>query len=200
MWRSRSWRRSAITPAAVGVLAVAASVAGCTAESGSPSRTSATRTPTIAAAKTAQLPGTKPPPAPCTPGALRVHGGRQGVEEGAHGDVELVNVSATACVLDGMPQLSMIRANGAALPVRQQAATGTLHARTLTAHDGSAWLALFWSNWCGARPGPLNIALRLPGARGTVQGPFNGPPDYDLVPACGAPGQPSIVQVVDAYS
>ena len=48
--------------------------------------------------------------------------------------------------------------------------------------------------------GQLNIVLRLPGSARTVHGPFNGRPAYDYVPVCLAPGQPSTVQVFDAYS
>lgn len=137
----------------------------------------------------------------CRAQSLRLRGGRQGESGGAHADIKLTNTSSTACTLAGLPRVSILRAEGTALPIRHES-TGPppeLQPVTLTAHGGTAWLTVYWSNWCHDSPGPLKIAVILPDAAGTVRGPFNGPPDYDLVPACLAPGKWSTVQVIQAY-
>ncbi len=64
-------------------------------------------------------------------------------------------------------------------------------------HD-AADLVIYWANWCGGPTGPLSVQVMLP-AGGKVSGPFNGPPDYNLVPGCLQHGRPSTVSVVDAY-
>ncbi len=62
----------------------------------------------------------------------------------------------------------------------------------------AADLVVFWANWCGRPPGPLSVRITL-SAGGVVTGPFNGPPDYNLVPSCPRPGHPSTISVIDAY-
>jgi hypothetical protein len=61
----------------------------------------------------------------------------------------------------------------------------------------SASAAVYWSDWCQANPGALDIAITLAG--GTVTGPFNGPPDYNYVPDCTNPIGSSTLQVVQPY-
>jgi uncharacterized protein YceK len=53
--------------------------------------------------------------------------------------------------------------------------------------------------WCSKSPRPLQIRLTLP-TGGSVTGPFDGPPDYDLVPPCLVPGQPSKLGIIYAYT
>jgi hypothetical protein len=131
---------------------------------------------------------------------LRIRAGRQGESQGAHGDIEFTNVGSRPCVLRGLPEVSIVAANGKSLPVRLVRDPGVslgpvvLPADTLDAAD----LVVFWANWCGRPPGPLSVWITLP-AGGTVTGPFNGPPDYNLVPGCPAPGHPSTISVIDAY-
>ncbi len=43
---------------------------------------------------------------------------------------------------------------------------------------------LTWLSWCGPRPGPLRISITLQHARQPIDGPFDGPPDYNFVPGC----------------
>ncbi len=138
--------------------------------------------------------------AACTAAALRITAGREGENGGAHGDIEFTNTGGRPCVLRGMPAVSILRASGAPLPVRQVPADGvTIRPVTLPPGGrGAADLVVFWANWCGQRPGPLLVRIAMPGG-GQVTGPFNGPPGYDYVPRCLSPGQPSEISVISAY-
>ena len=141
-----------------------------------------------------------PAAAACAAGVLRILAGREGEEGGAHGDIEVTNAGARPCVLRGMPAVSILRASGKPLPVQQRPADGvTISPVTLPARGhGAVGLVVFWANWCGPRPGPLMLRIAIPGT-GSVTGPFNGPPDYDYVPPCVDPGQPSRISVTSAY-
>jgi hypothetical protein len=57
---------------------------------------------------------------------------------------------------------------------------------------------LSWSNWCGARLGPLTIKVRFP-HRGQVTGSFDGPPAYNFVPGCVDKQRPSKLVLLYAY-
>lgn len=73
----------------------------------------------------------------------------------------------------------------------------------LKPHGQSAGdLVLYWANWCGPAPGPLQVRITLSGGRGTVSGSVNGPPDSYYVPQCLRCNQPSTLQIlaVAAYS
>ena len=85
-------------------LALCASLAlvGCSASAG-PDRT-VTKTVSTAAL--------------CTSPMLRIRAGREGESQGAHGDIEFTNVGTSPCVLRGLPQVSIVQANGKSLPVR----------------------------------------------------------------------------------
>ena len=136
----------------------------------------------------------------CTSPMLRIKAGREGESQGAHGDIEFTNVGSRPCVLRGLPQVAIVAANGKSLPVRLVRAPDlslspvVLPTGTLDAAD----LVVFWANWCGRPPGPLSVRITL-SAGGVVTGPFNGPPDYNLVPGCPGPGHPSTISVIDAY-
>lgn len=160
-------------------------------------------TPPRAAQSTAPVPSrTAPAPAPtCRAASLRIHGGREGEETGAHGAVQITNVAPTRCELIGRPRVSLRRADNTVLMVRQQSTPRpAVHTITLAADGGRAWLALFWINWCHGATGPLDIALTLPRGAGTVVGPFDGPPAYNYVPQCLAPHRPSMMQIVAGYT
>ena len=184
--------------ASLAVLAVAM-LAGCTSHH-----------PVSQARNTAPPPATKQPTRPtsatvsgtvrCASAVLRIRAGRQGENEGAHGDIEFTNVGSGPCALRGLPQVALARTGGKSLPVRQARAPD-LSLRPVVlppGRPGPADLVVVWANWCGPAPGPLSVRITLPGG-GVVTGPFNGPPDYDFVPPCLAPGQPSTISVTDAY-
>jgi hypothetical protein len=137
-------------------------------------------------------------PQPCKAQILRGRGGREGEAMGAHGDVELTNVGRTSCALRGTFRLQIVRVGGAALPVRQAASQGGQRAALLLppGRANSALVTLFWSNWCGRRPGLLRLRMVLPGKSGVLVVPFNGPPDYAAVPACVSKDLPSTVALI----
>jgi Protein of unknown function (DUF4232) len=177
-------------------LALCASLAlvGCSASAGPANQGRRSAGPDRTASKTVST------AALCTSPMLRIRAGREGESQGAHGDIEFTNVGSRPCVLRGLPQVSIVQANGKSLPVRLVRAPDlslspvVLPAGTVNAAD----LVVFWANWCGRPPGPLSVRITL-SAGGVVTGPFNGPPDYNLVPDCPGPGYPSTISVIDAY-
>jgi hypothetical protein len=131
---------------------------------------------------------------------LRIRAGREGENQGAHGDVELTNAGSRPCVLRGLPLVAILRADGRSLAVRLVRAPN-LSLTPVVLPPGrldAADLVVYWANWCGRRLGPLSVRVILP-AGGVVTGPFNGPPDYNFVPDCIQRGQPSTVSVTEAY-
>ncbi|MGH3443753.1 MAG: DUF4232 domain-containing protein [Nocardioidaceae bacterium] len=193
--------RFRLVVAVEGVLAILVA-SGCAASSPAVDTTPAAAVPSVStAAATKGSPVGKASPDGCRAEALRVRGGRQGENTGAHADIVVTNTSPAACFLTGLPRVSILRADGTALPIRQQTPAPHLNLRAvaLAARGGTAVLTLYWSNWCHDRPGPLTIAVTLPGSAGTVRGPFNGPPDYDYVPGCLAKGKASTLEVTQAY-
>lgn len=137
----------------------------------------------------------------CTSATLRIRAGRQGEDQGARGDVEFTNAGSGPCVLRGLPRVTIVGAGGKPLPVRLVRA-GDLSLSPVVLAAGrpdAADLVVFWANWCRRPPGPLSVRITLAAGGGVVSGPFNGPPDYNLVPACPSPGHPSTVSVIHAY-
>lgn len=133
---------------------------------------------------------------PCQASGLTVAGGRQGENGGAHGDVIITNTTQRTCTLEGPPTVEILKAGGVPLVIRPL--NDTLPTGVVVLGRGrSASTAVYWSNWCQANPGPLDIAIRL--ADGTVTGPFNGPPDYNYLPDCINPTGSSTLQVVQPY-
>jgi len=190
--------RKAFGLASLAVLAVAM-LAGCTSHQ-----------PVSQARNTASPPATKQPTrpisatvsatVPCSSAVLRIRAGREGENEGAHGDIEFTNVGSRPCVVRGLPQVAIVRADGRSLSVHLVRAENlslspvVLPSGRLDAAD----LVVYWANWCGRPPGPLSVRVTL-AVGGVITGPFNGPPDYNFVPDCLQHGQPSTVSVIDAY-
>jgi Domain of unknown function (DUF4232) len=137
---------------------------------------------------------------------LLVRAGRQGENQGVHGDVEFTNVSARPCFLRGVPKVTLLTEHGVPLPVRLTRAGNLLLIRTVLrpGKPDAADLVVFWANWCGPRQAgqqlvrPLKVRIKLP-AGGVITAPFNGPPGYDPIPACVSAGRPSTISVVAAY-
>jgi Protein of unknown function (DUF4232) len=169
-------------------------LAGCTASAGpaSPGQQSAGPGRPASAAVPAAV--------PCAGAVLRIRAGREGEQGEAAGFVEFTNVGSGPCVLRGLPRVAIVRADGGLLAVRLvRDPDASLSPVVLpSGRPDAAVLVVQWANWCGRPPGPLSVRVLLP-AGGVVTGPFNGPPDYDLVPPCLSPGQPSTVSVTWAY-
>jgi len=137
----------------------------------------------------------------CAPSQLRARGGRQGggfVGE-ALGQVVLTNAGPGTCVLSGTPSVALLTAGGQPLSATALPADLQVNQPRLLRPGASGGLDLYWSNWCGAAPGPLDVAVTLAGDATAVTGPFNGPPGYDFVPACRDATQPSTLTVTGAF-
>lgn len=139
----------------------------------------------------------------CSAADLLARGGREagGFHGYAEAGVQFANTSDSACRLSGAPRVTVFKADGTRLPLRFRVShRATLHSVTLP--SGSAWSAsttLSWTNWCGRKPGPLTVKVRLAGG-GVVTGSFDGPPGYDFVPGCLDRLRPSRLVLVDAFS
>jgi hypothetical protein len=103
--------------------------------------------------------------------------------------------------LQGIPKVRIMRATGAPLAVRllRPASPALPPTVLLPGQPHAALLVVSWSNWCGPPPGPLRLRITLPAGAGTTTSPFDGPPDYNYVPACLGPRRPSTIAVIDAY-
>jgi len=172
------------------LLLAMATVTGC-GEAGS---SLAVRSTTTSASRTTSGQSTFPS---CTAAQLTASGGRQGGGfQTAHGDVNLRSIAASDCVLNEVPTaVALIKEDGTALDVQYQPGMVTGQPLLLSPR-GVADLIVSWANWCGANPGPLRIRISLPNGHGVIDSPFNGPPDYNYVPGCIQPGQPSTLQFV----
>ena len=137
----------------------------------------------------------------CGASQLRAQGGRQG--GGAVGVAEatvvLTNEGSSPCVLSGIPSVALLAAGGHPLSVSTAAPSHSQSNPVLVAPGASGDLIFYWSNWCGAPPGPLDVAVTPAGSASAVTGPFDGPPNYDYVPTCLDASQASTVMVTDAY-
>ena len=137
----------------------------------------------------------------CAAAHLRVHGGRQGggfVGE-ALGTVVLSNTGPSTCVLSGIPAVALL-AGGRLLGVTDVPPQNLATSAVALAPGAAGALTLDWSNFCGAAPGPLDVAVTPAGQQVAVIGPFDGPPNYDFVPACRDAARPSTLTVTDAYA
>lgn len=138
---------------------------------------------------------------PCSVSQVRVHGGRQGSMQAASGVVVIQNVGAT-CELDKVPSITLISVDGQPLNVHAAPLPNspTLKVnRMQLRQDAAAEINVLWSNWCGAKPGQLLVKLRFAGGKASVEGPFDGPPNYNYVPLCTNAKAPSTVSVANAY-
>jgi hypothetical protein len=133
----------------------------------------------------------------CDPNALKITGGRQGEAFGtAEGTILLTNTSNILCSLN-VPALTLVTQNGTPLTIQTSAPSSPVVPMALNP-SASAEVITNWSNWCGSAPGPLEIAVTLPGSTKAV-GSFNGPPNYNYVPTCQDHSRASVIQVVGAY-
>ena len=173
---------------------VALVLTGCTASAGS-SAVSRPARPSQPASQAALA------TVSCESAMLRIRAGREGEQDGAHGDIEFTSVGSHPCVLRGVPQVAIVQADGMPLQVRLVRAPD-LSLNPVVLQPGAldaADLVVFWANWCGRPPGPLSVRVTLPAGGGVITGPFNGPPDDNFVPQCRDSRQPSTISVTDAY-
>ena len=120
----------------------------------------------------------------CMSSQLNVIGGGQGEATTAAGFLEFVNISAKPCRLSGVPRLQLAKPSGLGLtPISYEPPSETMTSAVLTP-TSEAELITNWSNWCGVRPSSLNIKITLPGGAGSLLAPFDGPPNYNMVPQC----------------
>ena len=165
-------------------------------------RSTTTTPPSSTTTTSSSTTTTIPPGTPACPAALlTARGGRQGgglVGE-AQGAVLLTNIGTTSCSLSGNPSVAMLKSDGSQLDVEAAPPTNPALPPVLLQPRGSATLIVYWSNWCGGPPGQLQIRITLSGNEGTLTGPFDGPPNYDFVPACRDSSQPSMLTVTQAY-
>ena len=136
-----------------------------------------------------------------TASQLNVHGGRQGggFVGVALGTIVLTDTSSHACVLSGIPSVTLLTAMGMALAIATVPPVSQADSTAFLEPGASATLDVEWSNWCGAPPGPLDVEITPAGGRASERGPFNGPPSYDLVPVCRDATQASTLTVSSSY-
>lgn len=149
------------------------------------------------------------PAAPCRASALTVVG--PGLQltpagTGGTGTITLRNTGRRACRLTGRPDVRVVGAPYAVAQHLQRlpASAPTFPdirppANTLLAlrPQQTAALGIEWSNWCPPRPRkpgaaqvpPRSVQVRLPANGGAID------VDYNAVPDCTAPGQPSTIGV-----
>lgn len=179
--RRRRWIALVVTVALLGTgLGVGLGTQGV-----SPSRSPSSRPTTVTAAA-------------CQASQLSAKGSRQGGGFGsAAGTIVFTDTSTSPCTLKGVPGLQLLDATGRVLATPSGGHPSMSAVRLAPGSNHTASLIVYWFNWCGTAPGPLTMRITLTSGGGTILAPFNGPPAY--VPLCTQPGQPSTLQVVNAY-
>jgi hypothetical protein len=111
-------------------------------------------------------PGVRAPVIPvgtpmCAASQLSVHGGRQagGFVGVALGTVVLTNTGTRACVLSGIPSVTLVTTKGTALAITTVPPVSQTSSAVLVKPGTTAGLDVEWSNWCGASPGPLDVKI-----------------------------------------
>ena len=170
----------------------ATTTTGATTSSSRPGATKAT------AATTPQIPADT---APCSTTTLAAQGGRKsgGSVGEAEGTVILTNKSGDPCFLRGIPSVTLLRSDGSLLGVESVAPKNPALPPLLLQPTHSAVLVVYWANWCGSPPGPLQVRITPAGGAGSLTGSFDGPPDSDSVPTCTNGNKSSTLTVVHAY-
>ncbi len=128
--------------------------------------------------------------------------GVQGATQALAGDLVLTNRGQSACALDGRPKVGLVDANGKALAVSDVSPPDASPTPRLVLDPGqSAYLRLFWRNWCGPVPAfPLQVSATWPGAGTAVSAPLlSGAPSEKIplhqAPVCNASNQGSTLSV-----
>jgi hypothetical protein len=161
-------RASHWAPAALVLASVFVAVGGCTTTAPSTGPTTEPQsvpssTPLIdSPIPTAAAPATAITGAVCSAPDLRAQGMRQG--GGGSEDVEIVltNVGSAACRLPHIPaRIELLTRDGHPLPLDTRPPVGSPGPDVeLAPGDApSGDLVAYWSNWCGASPGPLSARI-----------------------------------------
>jgi hypothetical protein len=109
-------------------------------------------------------------------------GGREGEATTAAGFLEFVNISARPCRLSGVPRLQLVKPSGLGLTPISYGPPSEAMTSAVLSPTSEGELITNWSNWCQVRPSSLNIKITLPGGAGSLVAPFDGPPNYNMVP------------------
>jgi photosystem II stability/assembly factor-like uncharacterized protein len=113
---------------------------------------------------------TPPPSAPgdCFGSDLSVHGGRQGENTFAFGQVLFTNVGRVPCFLAAIPtSIQLVRSDGSVLGTQMRPTSAEVTPVLLEpGAPDAATMDVYWGNWCGAAPGPLQIRVTFPGDLG----------------------------------
>jgi hypothetical protein len=135
----------------------------------------------------------------CMSSQLNVMGGRQGEATTAAGLLEFVNISAKPCRLLGVLRLQLAKPSGLLLTPISYGPPSEAMTSAVLSPTSEAELMTNWSNWCGVRPGSLHIKITLPGGAGSLVAPFDGPPNYNMVPQCINKKRGSKFSIVGGY-
>lgn len=150
------------------------------------------------------IPSTTPVSAPaCTAGDLVAKGSssQNPSDPGsAIGLVLIADYSQSACELEGIPTIELLKSNGQLLgvqtgpPLQKALAPVVIEAQQGT----SAELVFTWTNWCQTPPTGLTMQIDLANAGGVLDAPLNGPKGT-YIPTCSRPGTASVLRVQYAY-
>lgn len=128
--------------------------------------------------------------------------GFQGATQALAGDLTLTSHETAPCVLTGSAEVQLIDARGQMLAVKDIAPPDAGQPTPVVVQPGqSAYVRLFWRNWCGSQPAlPLQAQVSWPGSgRRVTTTLFKGAPSdrhpLDLTPVCNAPGTDSALSV-----
>lgn len=140
----------------------------------------------------------------CAPADLTATAAWGGTTGSIAGSIRVTNVSSTACVLDGPPELVVIKAGTKTMPTTYSVAAGPGPSGTqppgpglLEPGDHGVWW-LSWGNWCGQDLVPTTAVVTLPDGSGSlIAGPGSSTPNLGIggTPRCDAQGSPSSLSV-----
>ncbi len=102
--------------------------------------------------------------APCDAGVLRADLMMMGAAGAREGNLHLINTGTTSCSLRGAPEIEILDQQGNVLEVKVEGPTGTETVGIAAAGRGQMiTVPVWWSNYCGADPGPASLRVTLPG-------------------------------------
>jgi len=135
----------------------------------------------------------------CQMSDLSVRGGYTGGVSGGDvaGSIVFANGSASACTLQGRPQIQPRDSRGVMTVTRTQLNEGTLELPVALQPGQEARVTFVWSNYCQAISGAITLVVTLPNDEGQLKiAPDNlaGRPQTGT-PRCNEPGSPSILSI-----
>jgi hypothetical protein len=150
-----------------------------------------------------QVPGTSTP-APstlsCTAADLRATAALEGAVGSVEGSIDLTNLSARPCTLEGQPTVTLFSSAGQELSVRVQPVDPQWEADGASPPDGwpvvhlrpgsAAAIRVRWTDACPQLEDPALWRVDLPAGKGTLD--VSG---ADAVPPCNGTAEPSTLEV-----